>query len=331
MPSVRDLMKEFRVGQGLIQQALDTLEEEGVLVRQVGRGTFVSKTGAAVTRTVTILHGDYPSRRGQEISRQITEVLRADNHHPFQITYPSMDAAMELLRSAGKSDAYVLQPMTTELPIELLAFLRRRTPAVVVDGEMRGVDVDSADTDWRAGLETSIEHLRELGHDRIALASGEPREMWVGLIEHFERIRRWSGLVDTLGPVLECPTRPGESSTVGLRERVRTLLVEHDRALPFSALIVSSYASATGAMEALFEAGVRVPDDLSLLVMDNPDMGSATFPQLTMVGHTSEEIARRIVSKIEYRWAHPKAPYHCEYAAPSLVARASTAPRRPRG
>src|SRR5688572_6191440 len=47
LPTVRDLMKKHRVSQATVQRALDRLRREGRLVSQVGRGTYVTRSGAA--------------------------------------------------------------------------------------------------------------------------------------------------------------------------------------------------------------------------------------------------------------------------------------------
>ncbi len=328
LPSVRNLMRRFGVGQLAVQQAMAELETDGLIVRKVGKGTFVARDGHAAVRTVTVLHSDYPSRRGQEISSHLNRTLREDKHQSFIITYPSMEAAIDLLRAAPPSDAYVLQPMDPQLPLRLLEFLKRLTPAVVVDGQVAGIDVDSVDTDWRLGLETAVMHLRSLGHTRIGMASGEPLEMWQALIDHFDRIGRWSGEADGFGPVLTSATRPGQSSAAGMREALEPWLREHREALPCTALIVNSYASAIGAFEALHDAGVSVPGDLSLVVLDNPDLGAVSMVPMTMVGHTSEQIAARLVATIERRWNQPDAPFRCLMEAPELVSRQSSAPRQ---
>ncbi len=323
LPSVRRLMRQFGVSQLTVQQAIASLEEEGLVERQVGRGTFVSARNGAGAKAITILRSDYPSRRGDEITSAIHHKLKDDGHRPIVLTYCDLERAVEVLREAPHAEAYVLQPMLPQIPLSLLTFLRRRSRAVVVDGVLEGADVDAIDTDWRHGVELAVEHLMELGHRRIALASGEPTFMWADPAGHFRSIVRWTGLAADPDPLLSAPTRPGESAAAGMRDRL-TELIRARGGLPFSAMIVNSYASATGALQSLRIAGLRVPEDVSLVVLDNPDLGEMDGPPLTMVGHTSAQIAERIVQRVEYRWEHPTAHYECVRYQPNLVVRQST-------
>ncbi|GAB4186798.1 MAG: GntR family transcriptional regulator [Phycisphaeraceae bacterium] len=325
LPSVRLLMRRFGVSQMTVQRAISTLEEEGLVERQVGRGTFVVGGAGPMAKTITILRSDYPSRRGDEITRALHHALKSEGHRPIVLTYCDYARAIEMLRDAPHADAYVLQPMLPYVPLDLLSFLRKRSSAVVVDGGLDGANIDSLATDARAGLEIAAERLMELGHRRIALASGEPMIMWDQLAQHFRSLVRWAKLPNDPDPVIAADTQPNESSTAGMRERMERLIEEH-RGVPFTAMAIGSYASAKGALQAFAAAGVRVPEDVSLIVLDNPDLGEDASVPLTMVGHTSEQIATRIVKEIERRWKDPDAPHGCVRHIPELVVRDSDRP-----
>ncbi len=325
LPSVRLLMRRFGVSQMMVQRAISTLEEEGLVERQVGRGTFVVGGAGPMAKTITILRSDYPSRRGDEITRALHHALKSEGHRPIVLTYCDYARAIEMLRDAPHADAYVLQPMLPQVPLDLLSFLRKRSSAVVVDGVLDGANIDALATDGRAGLEIAVERLMELGHRRIALASGEPVIMWDQLAQHFRSLVRWAKLPNDPDPVIVSDTQPNESSTAGMRERMERLIEEH-RGVPFTAMAIGSYASAKGALQAFTAAGVRVPEDVSLIVLDNPDLGEDASVPLTMVGHTSEQIATRIVKEIERRWKDPDAPHGCVRHIPELVVRDSDRP-----
>lgn len=322
LPSVRRLMRRFGVSQLTVQRAISSLETEGLVERQVGRGTFVVGGNGPTARTITILRCDYPSRRGDDITRAIHHALKSDGHRPIVLTYCDYERAIEMLRDAPHADAYILQPMLPSIPLDLLSFLRKRSQAVVVDGVLDGANIDALATDARRGLEIAIERLMDLGHRKIALASGEPQIMWDQLAMHFKSLVRWAKLPTDPDPIVAADTQPNESSTAGMRNRMEKLIEEHN-GIPFTALAIGSYASAKGAMQAFEAAGIRVPQDVSLIVLDNPDLGTDSPVPLTMVGHTSEQIARRIVEEIERRWEDPDRPHCCVRHIPDLVVRSS--------
>ena len=273
-------------------------------------------------KTITILRSDYPSRRGDDITRAIHHALKNEGHRPIVLTYCDYERAIEMLRDAPQADAYVLQPMLPYVPLDLLSFLRKRSKAVVVDGVLDGTNIDSLASDARRGLEIAVERLMDLGHKKIALASGEPKIMWDQLAMHFESVVRWAKLPNDPDPIVASDTQPNESSTAGMRTRMEKLIKEHN-GVPYTGLVIAGYASAKGAAQAFAAAGIRVPEDVSLIVLDNPDLGDDFPIPLTMVGHTSGQIAQRIVEEIERRWEDPDSPHRTEHHVHDLVIRNS--------
>lgn len=329
MPSTRELMKRYRVGQAAVQLAMESLEREGLLVRQVGRGTFVSTPDSEPsTRTMMILRSDYPSRRGDQITAEMQTLMRDEGDDSLVITYSSMDMAVDMLRGGAQPDAIILQPMLPIVPLSVIEALQSVSPVVVVDHAIDGVDVDSVGIDWRAGLAQGVRHLQSLGHSRIALASGEPPKAWAQLALFYQLI---DGLGVPGGPGLEASlitadTEQGGSASGGMREAIHRVLDASPDGLPFSALLISSYASAVGAFEAFASRGISVPEDVSVIVLDSPDLGGDfEFVPLSMVGCTSSSHARALVDLAQSRLKDPDAPHGCVWQIPEMVVRESVA------
>ncbi|MEQ9461501.1 MAG: GntR family transcriptional regulator [Phycisphaeraceae bacterium] len=329
LPSTRELMKRYRVGQASVQQAMEFLEQEGLLVRRIGKGTFVStQHQVSATRTIMILRSDYPSRRGDQITRELQNALGEAGDQSLVITYSSMETVVGMLQGASRPDAIILQPMSACVPLGVIWNLSQLSDTLVVDHPVDGVDVDSVGIDWRAGLTAAARHLQGLGHHRIALASGEPATAWSQLAKHFELIE---GLAapdgDSLhGSIITAETEQGGSAAKGMREAIDKLIRESEGRLPFTAMIVSSYASAVGALEALSQHGIDVPDDLSLVVLDNPDLDhDLERPRLTMVGCSSASHADALLDLARSRVAGVERQHGCVWQVPELVIRESTA------
>ncbi|QDU71429.1 LacI family DNA-binding transcriptional regulator [Mucisphaera calidilacus] len=329
LPSTRELMKRYRVGQATVQLAMESLEREGLLVRQIGRGTFVATPESSVgTATMMILRSDYPSRRGDQITAELQAILRDEGDASLVITYSSMDMVVDMLQGGAQPDAIILQPMLPTVPLAVLGALHRVSRVVVVDHAIDGVDVDAVGIDWRAGLTQTVRHLQSLGHIRIALSSGEPASAWAQLALYYDMI---DGLGSENGPTLDgtvitAQTEQGGSATGGMREAMKAVLRENNGKLPFTALIISSYASAVGAFEAFSEFGINVPQDLSVIVLDSPDLGGDfEHVPLTMVGCTSLSHARALVDLAHSRLKEPHAPHGCVWQVPEMVVRDSIA------
>jgi DNA-binding LacI/PurR family transcriptional regulator len=100
------------------------------------------------------------------------------------------------------------------------------------------------------------------------------------------------------------------------------------RNVPFTALFAYNDISAIGAMRAFQEAGLRVPDDISVVGFDDISIASFSIPPLTTVrqplGKMGRIAAQTLLDRIEER-----APFVSEIAIePELIARRSTGPPR---
>jgi LacI family transcriptional regulator len=185
--------------------------------------------------------------------------------------------------------------------------------------------------DNRAATHAVTRHLLELGHRRIGLLSAP--------VEGNDRARaRGEGVREALaeqGLALapECVQYAAISLTAAQEAMARMLEV----AVRPTAVVATNDVFAVGAMLACREAGVRVPQDLSITGVDNTDLGATQTPGLTSVRTPIIEIghaaADQLVARLEGE------PYTAFQSFPvEIVHRGSTAPpprrrarRRPPG
>ena len=195
-------------------------------------------------------------------------------------------------------------------------------PTVAVAGHRQLDNVTNIILDHRQAALLALKHLQELGHQQIAFLRGQP--------ESSDSEVRWNSICEVaqeLGIVI----RPelvvqlqGLDSTPELGYPFGKELLA--RKVPFTALFAYNDISAIGAMRALQEAGVRVPDDVSVVGFD--DIASAIFciPSLTSVRQPLKKMghiaAETLLARIENR-----GEFQPEIAVePELVVRKSTAP-----
>ncbi len=138
--------------------------------------------------------------------------------------------------------------------------------------------ISSVENDYETGMWKIIEYLYQLGHKRIAYLSGLGR----GLSNDC-RCRSYLNAMERLG--LDC----GEELLIDGRfpyttnmqdgYKCASQLLETDK--KFTAAICGNDMMAIGAMKALKEKGIRVPDDVSVVGMDGTDIGKYCIPSLT--------------------------------------------------
>lgn len=195
-------------------------------------------------------------------------------------------------------------------------------PTVAIAGHRELDNVTNIVLDHRQAALLGLRHLRDLGHSEIAFLKGQP--------ESADSEVRWTAICE-VAKELGIAIRPervvqlaGLDSTQELGYPFGKELLA--RKLSFTALFAYNDISAIGAMRAFQEAGLLVPDDVSVIGFD--DITSATFciPSLTTVRQPLKKMgliaAKTLLSRIEEQIEPP-----VEIAVePELVIRKSTGP-----
>lgn len=191
--------------------------------------------------------------------------------------------------------------------------------------------VSFVDGDNIGGARAAVEHLIALGHRRIACVTGA-----AGLVSTRHRLEGYRQAMAAAGlPVDERWIVDGESTKAGGRRAMENLLamgLGRDAEAP-TAVFAANDVMAIGALLAAREAGLRVPDDVSIAGFDGIPMAEVVDPPLTTVQQPIYELGRKLADVIltlleaERR---KEAPVLQEIVPCRLVVRGSTAPLRAR-
>ena len=143
--------------------------------------------------------------------------------------------------------------------------------------------------DNQAGGALAADYLVGLGHRAIAHITG-PRE-------HGNLTDRAQGFVRVLAEK-NCPEPVvlyGQNNFQGGYELTRELLAENEK---ITALFAGNDVMAFGAARAIYEAGKRIPDDISLIGFDNLELSAVTHPPLTTIHQPKYEIGKEAVEML---------------------------------
>lgn len=197
---------------------------------------------------------------------------------------------------------------------------REKLPAVLVDNYLPDVPIDAVLPDYVSGGNQATKYLLQQGYQRIAFLHGSPK--YRSLVERFRGY--CTGLIEAGSPVDPSLVQPYLSKglpTKGYLE-MKALL---ESGTPFDAVFCVSDRTAFGALQALQEAGLRVPDDVAVIGFDDVAQSSHTTPPLTTVNvpkRAMGEIAvRHLFDIVDGR--EPDMPIKITLNT-SLVVRAST-------
>jgi DNA-binding LacI/PurR family transcriptional regulator len=194
-------------------------------------------------------------------------------------------------------------------------------PTVAVAGHRRIKGVTNIVLDHRRAASLALQHLVDLGHEKIAFMKGSTVSA--------DSDDRWNAICEVAAK-LGIRMRPelvvqleGDDPTPNLGYPFAKQLLA--RKQPFTALFAYNDISAIGSIRAFQEAGLRVPDDLSVVGFDDIQNSAYISPPLTTVRQPMQEMgkiaARTLLDRIEGRMK-----YVPEIAIePELVVRRSTA------
>jgi DNA-binding LacI/PurR family transcriptional regulator len=210
--------------------------------------------------------------------------------------------------------------MTSEMDVGLIKELSRRgVPLVFMDVGHVGPRMSHVSIDYAHGIRQGVEHLIELGHRRIAFISG-PLDL------HSARTRRnaFLGVMREHGrPADKRLVREGTHTAEGGQKAMAALL--RQSRIP-TAVVCSNDWTAIGALHAILEAGLRVPEDISLVGFDDVPLASYTNPTLTSVRMSASEVGSRAFEAL-FRLMRPDRLEGHVYQVPTtLIVRESTAP-----
>jgi DNA-binding LacI/PurR family transcriptional regulator len=223
-------------------------------------------------------------------------------------------------------DGLILSPMA--ITAEDLAAADLDTPAVLLGESVHHSGLVHVAVDNVAAAREATEHLLRLGCRRVAAVG-----VGVGTAQDGPaqgRMRGYLAAHDAAGvevdPGLAVPTR-GWSRAAGY-EAVRALLAS---GTPVDGLFCFNDVLALGAVRAVVDHGLRVPDDLPVVGWDDIEEGAYAVPALTTVSPDKEAIARTAVDRLLAQVAGEDvaaAQVLCGYR---LVVRESTARGRATG
>lgn len=164
------------------------------------------------------------------------------------------------------------------LPVVIIGRHRARLPSVRIDNVAAAV--------------MATAHLLGLGHRRIACLAGPSVSLTAAdRVEGYRRALQAAGVAPTPDLVIEAGFTPA-----GALAAVRRLLALDP---PPTAIVASNDQVAIGAIRALHEAGVWVPEDVSVMGFDDTPLASYTMPSLTTVAVPTHGLGRTAVELLD--------------------------------
>jgi LacI family transcriptional regulator len=195
--------------------------------------------------------------------------------------------------------------------------LRRRTPVVVFERTMPGVEVDAVEIDNVQGAFDATAHLLDLGHRRIGCITGLARS---NLNE--ERILGYRrALAERDIPFDPALLHTGDYTVAaGVRESLELLRLPE----PPTAIFAFNDLMAMGAMRAVQERGLRIPADVAVIGFDGLAITEHCSPPLSTVEQPVAEMSVAAIAMLLDRIKGGASPARVQTFVAKLVTRTST-------
>ena len=194
-------------------------------------------------------------------------------------------------------------------------------PIVLAEFKLNDPKASTILLDYTTGIRAAVEHLSQLGHSKIAFLAG-PHKIHSAVTREndFRTAMEASGLQVQKKWVIECD-HTLKGGVTGF-EKLQTL-----PSLP-TAVLCSNDMTAIGVLRAAYLRGMRVPQDLSVVGLDDIDFAEFTLPPLTTIRLSRADLAKAAFEALRQQAeeaANPKIQREF-LVSTSLVQRGSTAP-----
>lgn len=220
-----------------------------------------------------------------------------DQHKKFLITaqgHHSADGEKEAIQRFNdlRCDGYVLHSRYLS-DQELITLSQAPTPFVLLDRYVPGLESRSITFDHAKAARLAVKHLLEHGHSNIACISGP---------SHRENsLRRKQGYLDEMHSadivVKEAWCAEGDYGRQSGYNAARSIL---EAAPEITAIFSCSEEMTVGALQYLHEAGVEVPNQISIVSFDSIDRCADLYPTVTSVHFPISDMARAAALKLNH-------------------------------
>ncbi|MFB5761277.1 GntR family transcriptional regulator [Paenibacillus medicaginis] len=309
IPTEKELMNQFNVSKITVVNALTGLANEKLIDRVPGKGSFVAE------ETVTAITNSEPpltSRRGLHTGmiglimptihdyfaiRLIEGIEQALNQEGYRSMIMLTDgksekekAAIKELRALGAEGLLIFPVDEENYNEEILGMKLSGFPFLLIDRYLPGVETHYIAADGKLGAKLAVEHLWELGHRDIAICSDSPLQT----VTVQDRIEGYMEALKDKGALIN----PAHMITDFKPLTVLKDAEDHPLYRYIRNKMVTAYISLNGRLgvqifQMAKQAGLRIPEDLSIVSFDDPTSIVEEFSIFTHVKQFERDMGFR--------------------------------------
>ena len=301
MVTIKDVAREAKVSVATVSRVLNdsgpVSDDTRRRIHEIaGRMRYVPHSGArslitSRTDTLGVLLPDLYGEFFSEVIRGMDNTARRSGFHLLisrsYADKSGIETAMRAMR--GRVDGVVA--MSPDIDADSLLNLPSTIPVVLLCSVPRGHEVDSLTIQNCRGARDMVRHLIALGHKRIAIIKGS-----AGNYDAAERLRGYRTALREVGiAVDQSLERAGDFTEAGGYAATTELLALRQRP---TAIFAANDSMAIGALSALRESGVQVPEEMAVAGFDDIPLARFMDPPLSSVHVPICELGARAVEML---------------------------------
>ncbi|WP_199616719.1 GntR family transcriptional regulator [Paenibacillus alkalitolerans] len=321
IPMEKELMDRFDVSKITVVKALSGLANEGLITRVPGRGSFVSgrepeaaseapdisaatvkiSERAAARRQTKMIGLIMPSIYDYFAIRLIEGVRKALGERGYRPIILLSGGAVEEEKEAIKTlqeigaEGLLIFPVDEEqYNEEILSMKFAGFPFVLVDRYLPGVETHYIAADGRLGTALAVDHLWELGHREIAICSDSPLQT----VTVQERIEGYMNALKEKGALINPAHIITGFQVESLKDAETHPLFRYIRNRMATAYITLNGKLGVQIYQMARQAGLSVPDDMSIVSFDDPTSIVEEFSFFTHIKQFEFEMGYRAAGKL---------------------------------
>ena len=301
----RELAEMLHTSQKVAQMALNSLEEEGIIIRRLGSGSFLARRHEMIPRTpnggrnIFVLIPNLRNPQFSEFAAELETVLLRKSRQMRLMTFHAVSSFREIVNVMVEEGCGGI--ITTDLPLPLKNFiLQHEIPAVLIRLWKMRDNPRKATHEILLNIEDQAkilsEHLLSRGYRRFYLAGGMTNSDGE-LSFRFQIMQKYlesSGSSVHIIPEKSMSENGLNYESVG-RELAMKILKQYQ---PSSAAVFYNTARALGAMKVFQRLGKNIPQDIAVAGFDNIFPARLVEPELTVTDARYIEAAHRAVDLV---------------------------------
>ncbi|MBR5356845.1 MAG: GntR family transcriptional regulator [Lachnospiraceae bacterium] len=306
-PSENALTKKFGVSRDTVRRAFKNLEEEGILTSIRGSGTYVHVKKSSASKRVAVITTYVENYIFPRIIMGIESAL-ADKGYSMQLSFTNnkFDKEREVLSDLIEKEdvaGIIMEPVKSALPnpnLDCYKVLKEKgIPVIFINTYYKGIDIPHVSLDDSRMGYMATRYLLAKGHKKVGAILKMDDGQGHLRLSGYSKALLDAGIKNTSDNIVWYDTKDENDISV-LSEHLLNRLKGCSAVFCYNDRVALEYISF------LSKQGIKVPDDISIISMDNSDLAEYGDVKITSLRHPMESLGKKAANSLFNLMEDPK-------------------------